>query len=108
MVHQHLLEPALQGRVFFDVLAVFVEGCGPDAAQLSTGQHWFEQVARVHGSACGAGPHHGVDLIDEEHNPAVGGGHLLEDSLEPFFKLAAILGPGDQGAHVEGNQLSVL
>ena len=36
--NQHRLEPPLQGGVLFDVLAVFVEGGGPDAMELPTGQ----------------------------------------------------------------------
>ena len=32
---QDFLEPALKGRVFFDVLAVFVQGGGAHAMQLS-------------------------------------------------------------------------
>ena len=36
--HHHRLEPALQGGVLFDVLAVLVQGGGADAVQLAAGQ----------------------------------------------------------------------
>ena len=65
LIHEHLLETALQGRVFFDVLAVLIQGCCPNAAQFAPGEHRLEQVAGIHGSAGGTGAHHGVDLIDK-------------------------------------------
>ena len=39
LVHHYRLEPALQRRVFFDVLAVFIQRGGTDAVQLAPGQH---------------------------------------------------------------------
>ena len=47
--HEDLLEPALQGGVLLDVLAVLVEGGGPDQPQLAPGQHRLDHVAGVHG-----------------------------------------------------------
>ena len=35
-------------------------------------------------------------------------GHFLEHRLEPLFELAAVLGAGDQRAHVERDDLLVL
>ena len=49
-----------------------------------------------------------VQLVDEEDDPPFGLGDVLEDGLEPLFELAAELGPGDEGAHVERDQLAVL
>ena len=106
--HQHLLEPALKGGVFFNVAAVFIQGGGADAAQLSAGQHGLEQVAGIHGSASGASPHHGVDLVNEQHNLIFPRRDLLEHGLEAFLKLTAILGSSDQRTHVQGNETPVL
>ena len=36
--HQHRLESPLQGSVLLDILPIFVEGSGPDAVKLSSGQ----------------------------------------------------------------------
>ena len=83
------------------MLAVFIERGGADATQFAPGQHRLEQVAGIHGAAAGAGPHHRVDLVDEQHDLALGGGDLLEHGLEPLLKLTAVLGTGDQGAHVQ-------
>ena len=38
----------------------------------------------------------------------LGGGDLVEHRLQPLLELAAILGAGDQRAHVERQQLLVL
>ena len=90
------------------MLAVFIEGGGADAAQFAAGQHRFEQVAGIHGAAAGTGPHHGVDLIDEQHDLALAGGDLLEHGLEPLLEFTPVFGAGNQGAHIQGNQLAVL
>ena len=108
LIHEHLLEAALQGRILFDVLAVLIKGGGADAAQFAPGQHRLEQVAGIHRAAGGTGPYHGVDFIDEQHDLPLAGGHLLEHRLEPLLKFTPVLGAGDQGPHVEGNQLAIL
>jgi hypothetical protein len=43
-----LLETALEGRVFLDVLPVLIEGGGAYAVQLAARQHRLEQVGGVH------------------------------------------------------------
>jgi hypothetical protein len=108
LIHEYLLEAALQGWILLDVLAVLIEGGGADAAQLAPGEHGLEQVAGIHGASSGAGPHNGMDLIDEQHDLSFRGRHLLEHGLEPFLEFAPVFGAGDQAAHVEGDQLAVL
>ena len=81
LIDKDLLEAALQGWILLNVLAVFVQGGGANAAQFPAGQHRFEQVAGIHGTAARTRTHHGVDLIDEQHDLALGGGHLLEHGL---------------------------
>ena len=107
LVDHHRLEAALQGGVLLDVLAVLVEGGRADAAQLAAGERRLEHVAGVHGALGGAGSDHGVQLVDEEDHPAVGGGDLLEHGLEPILELAAVLGPRHHRAQVEGHQAAV-
>ena len=105
LVHQHGLETAFQGRVLLDVLAVLVQGGGADAVQFATGQHGLEQVARVHGAFGLACAHDGVQLVDEEDDLAFALLHFIEHGLEAFLELAAVLGTGDQRAHVQGVEL---
>ena len=45
LVHIHLLEAALKGRVLLNVLAVLIQGGGADAPQLATTQHGLQQIA---------------------------------------------------------------
>ena len=70
LIHHHRLEAPLQRRIFFDVLAIFVERGRADAMQLAARQHRLEQVARVHRAFGFAGAHHGVQLVDEQDDLA--------------------------------------
>ena len=40
-IHQNRLETAFKGRVFFDILSVFVKGRGADTVKLSPSEHRF-------------------------------------------------------------------
>ena len=109
LVDEHRLEAPFQGGVLLDVLAVLVERGGADAVQLAAGQHRLEQVAGVHRAFGLAGADDGVQLVDEQDDlrPA-DSVHFLEHGLEPLLELAAVLGPGDQRAHVERDDALVL
>ena len=96
------LEAALEGGVFFDVLAVLVEGGGADGTEAAAGERGLEHVARVHGAFGGPGADEGVELVDEEDDLAVRLFDLLEHGFEAVFELSAELGSGDHGAEVEG------
>ncbi len=65
-------------------------------------------VARVHGALGLAGAHDGVQLVDEQDNLPLRLLYLVEDGLQPLLKLAPVLGTGDQGAHVQGEDGLVL
>jgi hypothetical protein len=49
-----------------------------------------------------------VHLVDEQDDLAAGSLDLVEHALQPFLELAAIFGAGDQRAHVERHQPTVL
>ena len=104
----HLLEPALEGGVLLDVLAVLVERRGADHPQLAAGEHRLDHVAGVHRALGGAGADDRVQLVDERDDLAGGVGDLLEHGLQPLLELAAVLGPGDHRADVEGDEALVL
>ena len=63
--HHHGAEAARQGGVLFDVLLVFGEGGGADAAQLAARQGGLQQVGGVDGALGRAGADQGVELVDE-------------------------------------------
>ena len=47
-----LLEAALQGTVFLDGVAIFVQGGGADALYGAAGQRRFHNVGGIHGACC--------------------------------------------------------
>ena len=98
---QNGLEAALQRRVLFDVLAIFVERGGADGAQFAAGQRRLEHVGGVHGAFGGARADQRVQLVDEENDLSGGFGDFLQHGLQAIFKFAAVLGAGDQGRQVQ-------
>jgi len=102
------LEPPLQGGVLFQVLAILVQGRGPDAVQFAPGQHGLQHVARVDGSLGLPGPDDGVQFVDEQDDLSFAFLHLVEDGLQALLELAPELGPGEQCPHVEGEDRPVL
>ena len=102
------LEAPRQRGVLLDVLAILVERGGADAVQLAARQRRLQQVAGIHGALGLAGADDGVQLVDEQDDAAALGLHLGQHGLQPLLELAAVLGAGDQGAHVERQQLLVL
>ena len=43
-----------------------------------------------------------MKLVDEEEDFSLALAHLVEDGLQPLLKLAPVLGPGDEAAHIQG------
>lgn len=107
--HHDGLETALQRGVLLDVLAVLVDGRRADDVQFTAGQRRFEHVAGVHGALAGrSGADHGVQLVDEQDRRVRGGADLVDDVLEPFLELAAVLGARHQAGEVQGDHPLVL
>ena len=95
------LEPALERRVLFDVLAVLVERGRAYAVQLAAREHGLQEVAGVHAALGLARADYRVQLVDEQDYPALGAAYLLQHGLEPLLELAAVLRAGYERAHVE-------
>ena len=108
LAHVDGLEASLQGGVLLDVLLVLAEGGGAHAAQLAPGQSGLEHVGGVQGPLRRASADHGVELVDEEDDLAVGVLDLLEDGLQAVLELATVLGAGDQRPEVESDDALVL
>ena len=108
LVHHDRLEAPLQRGILLDILPVLVQGGGPDAVQFAPGQHGLEQIARVHGALRLARPNDGVQLINEEDDAPLRLLHFVQDGLQPLLKLAPVLGPRDQAAHIQGEDGLVL
>ncbi len=101
------LKAPFEGLVTFDV-GVLRQGGRADHAQLPAGEHWLQHVAGVHGPLGLAGADDGVQLVDEADQLPVAGLDLGQHRLQPLLELAAVLGPGDHGAEVQGDDALVL
>ena len=108
LAHIDRLEAAFQGRVFLDVLAIFIQRGGADGAKFAPRKLRLHDVGRVRGALRRASAHQRVQLIYEENDFALARNDFFEKGLEAVFKLAAILGPGDHGAKVHGHEPLVL
>ena len=108
LAHVDRLEAALEGRVLLHVLLVLVQGGGAHAAQLAAGERRLQHVRGVHRALGRARAHHGVQLVDEQDDVALGLLDLLEHRLQAVFELAAVLGSRDEGAEVESDDALVL
>src|SRR5579872_7531356 len=79
----HRLEAALESRVLFDVLAVFVKRGGADRVQFTAREHRLEHVRSVHRTFGGPGADDGVQFVDEQYDVALALRDLLEHGFEP-------------------------
>mmetsp|Transcript_2589 Transcript_2589/g.6071 ORF Transcript_2589/g.6071 Transcript_2589/m.6071 type:complete len:323 (-) Transcript_2589:776-1744(-) len=101
------LKPSLQRSILLDVLPILVQGSGAYTPKQAPGERRLEQVCSVHapfGSPC---PDQQVELIDEENNLPVRVLHLLEHAFQPLLELALVLGAGNQGAHIQTENLAL-
>ncbi len=67
----------------------------------------LRMLARVDGPFGRPGPDEGVQLVDEQDDVAAGP-DLLEHLLQALLEVAAVAGPGHQGAEVQGVELLAL
>ena len=93
LFHHDRLEPALEGRVSLDVLAVFIERRRSDALQFAARQRRLEDVRGIDRAFRGARPNERMQLVDEQDG-IVGVAQFLDDLLEPLLELASILRAG--------------
>ena len=95
LAHQHGLEAARQGGVLFDVLAVFGQRGGADAAQFAARESRLQHVGRVDRAFGATRADQRVQLVDEADDFAVRFGDFLENGLQAVFEFAAELGARD-------------
>ena len=107
LADHHGLETTCERRVLLDVLAVLVKRGRADRVQVATGECRLQDVAGVHGALGGTRAHDGVELIDEQDDLTLGLLYLLEHGLQAVLELAAVLGAGDQRAHIELDEVAV-
>ncbi len=99
--HVDLLEAPRQRVVLLEDLPVLVVGRRADALQRAGRQRRLQQVRRVERAARRrAGADDRVDLVDEQDRLRIVG-ELLQHRLQALLEIAAVLGAGEQRAHVE-------
>ena len=108
LADEHRLEAPRQRRVLLDVLPVLVERRRADAVQLAAGERRLQEVRGVHRAFALAGPDERVHLVDEQDDAARRRRDLLQHRLQALLELAAVFRAGDEGAHVEGEELLLL
>lgn len=91
-IYFHGLESSFQRRVFFDVFAIFIQRRRTHALQLTPTQRRLDDIARVHRALRRTGTHNRVQLVDEQDH-ILAAPNFVHDRLDPFLKLATILGP---------------
>ena len=101
LADRHGLEAALEGRVLFDVFAVFVERSCADGTQLAASQRGLQHVRGVHRAFGGAGADEGVQLVDEQNDLPFGFGDFLQHGLQPVLEFAAIFRARHQGGQIQ-------
>ena len=106
LTHEHGLEAAGQGSIFFDVLAVLVDRRGTDCAQFAARQHRLQQVGRIDGTLGRACAHDRVEFVDKQHDLTLSRCHLTEYGFESLLELATKLGSCQERAHVERPDLA--
>ena len=74
----------------------------PTTVQLAASESGFEHVGGVHRALGSPGPHHRVQLVDEEDQLIRVLPHLVYDLLEALLELSAVLGACHDAGEVEG------
>ena len=96
----HCLKTTFQGRVFFNILAIFVQRRGTDALQFAAAQGGLDDVRSVHGALRRTGPDNRVQFVDKQDH-ILGSADFIHDRLDALFKLAAIFRSGDHQREIE-------
>ena len=109
LTNENLLETTLKRWVLFDVLAVLIQSGCADHAELATGEHGLEHIARIHCPFRAAtGTDDRVKLVDEGDDFTIGAFDLIENSLEAFLEFTAVLRTRNHPGQVKSDELLVL
>ncbi len=94
------LEATLKGGVFLHILTILIQCGRANTVQLTTGQHGFEHVAGIRGALGLTRAYDRVNLINKKQDTSFSGLDLIQNRLEPLFKITAELGTRHQRCHV--------
>ena len=102
LIHHNRLKPAFQGRIFFDVFAVFFQRRRTNELNLAPRQRRFQDIGGIDRALRAACTDDRVNLINkQEHISTLP--HLGKYLLNPLFELTAILGSCDHAGQIEAD-----
>ena len=100
------LEAALQRTIFFNRLAILARGGGADALDLAARQCRLQDVGGIERTFRRTRAHQGMQLVDKDDG-VLRLHQFLHDGLQALFKLAAILGAGDNQRKIKSEDALV-
>ena len=101
---QYFLEAAFECRVFFDVLAVFVQGGRADAVQFAACQSRFQHIARIHCTVGFTRADQSMDFVDENQGITVVFRQIVQHAFQALFKFATVFCTGNQCRQIQNQQ----
>ena len=104
---QYFLEAAFECRIFFDVLAVFVQSGRADTVQFAARQSRFQHIARIHCAVGFACADQSMDFIDENQSVAIVFCQVVQHAFQAFLKFAAVFRAGNQCRQIQNQQAFV-
>mmetsp|Transcript_5557 Transcript_5557/g.13087 ORF Transcript_5557/g.13087 Transcript_5557/m.13087 type:complete len:226 (-) Transcript_5557:931-1608(-) len=107
LINHDLLESALQCFVLFNVLAVFIDGGGTDAAQTTTGESGLQKVRSIHRTLRRPSSNNRVHFINEENDFSVTFCNFFQDGLQTLFKLSSHGCTSYKGSKIQTDQAAV-
>ena len=97
----NLLEAAYQSFAACEVTVVFFVSSGTDETDITSFQIRFQHVGGIHRTVTRtSGAYQIVYLVDVDNGMSLGT-HSFHDALQTFFKVAAVLGSGQQCAQIQ-------
>ena len=104
---QYFLEAAFECRIFFDILAVFVQSSRADAVQFAARQSRFQHITRVHRAVGFTRADQSMDFVNENQGVAVVFRQIVQYAFQAFFKFAAVFRTGNQCRQIQNQQAFV-
>ena len=99
--HNHL-KTTLQGTVFFNILAIFIQGSSSYTLNFASGQSRLEHIAGIQRTAGTTGTYNGMYFINEEDN-IIGFFQFHHQGLHSLFKLATVFGSGHHAGNIKAH-----
>ena len=101
------LESSFERSIFFDVLAVFIEGSCADALDFTARESRLENIGRIDCAFCSTSSNERVQFINKEDD-ILGASNFVHDGLDAFFKLSTVFRSCNHCCKIEHNKSLVI